>query len=108
MAATILVVEDEPAIQELVFYNLEIAGHRALPLMMDQARRMQRLVEDLLALSQLESSHSPLREEPVNVPDLVRSLYHDACALSGGRHRPRPCDRQACAQPAQGPSRHRE
>ncbi len=30
MAATILVVEDEPAIQELVSYNLEIAGHRAL------------------------------------------------------------------------------
>ena len=30
MAATILVVEDEPAIQELVSYNLEMAGHRAL------------------------------------------------------------------------------
>jgi two-component system, OmpR family, phosphate regulon response regulator PhoB len=30
MAATILVVEDEPAIQELVSYNLELAGHRAL------------------------------------------------------------------------------
>lgn len=30
MSATILVVEDEPAIQELVSYNLELAGHRAL------------------------------------------------------------------------------
>jgi two-component system phosphate regulon response regulator PhoB len=30
MPATILVVEDEPAIQELVSYNLELAGHRAL------------------------------------------------------------------------------
>jgi two-component system phosphate regulon response regulator PhoB len=30
MAATILVVEDEPAIQELISYNLELAGHRAL------------------------------------------------------------------------------
>ena len=29
MAATILVVEDEPAIQELIAYNLELAGHRA-------------------------------------------------------------------------------
>jgi two-component system, OmpR family, phosphate regulon response regulator PhoB len=27
MAATILVVEDEPAIQELICYNLELAGH---------------------------------------------------------------------------------
>jgi two-component system, OmpR family, phosphate regulon response regulator PhoB len=30
MAATILVIEDEPAIQELVSTNLELAGHRAL------------------------------------------------------------------------------
>src|SRR5262245_26609528 len=30
MAATILVVEDEPAIQELISYNLELAGHQAL------------------------------------------------------------------------------
>ena len=29
MAATILVVEDEPAIQELISYNLELAGHQA-------------------------------------------------------------------------------
>lgn len=30
MAATILVVEDEPAIQELIACNLELAGHRTL------------------------------------------------------------------------------
>jgi two-component system, OmpR family, phosphate regulon response regulator PhoB len=30
MAATILVVEDEPAIQELISYNLELAGHQTL------------------------------------------------------------------------------
>ena len=60
---------------------------RSLPLMMDQARRMQHLVEDLLTLSRLESSTSPHREEAVDVPALVRSLYQDACALSGGRHR---------------------
>jgi len=30
MAATILVVEDEPAIQELISYNLELAGHQPL------------------------------------------------------------------------------
>lgn len=30
MAATILVIEDEPAIQELISCNLELAGHRAL------------------------------------------------------------------------------
>lgn len=30
MPATVLVVEDEPAIQELISYNLELAGHRVL------------------------------------------------------------------------------
>lgn len=60
---------------------------RSLPLMMDQARRMQRLVEDLLTLSRLESSDNPLREEPVNVPELARNLYHDAVAFSAGHHR---------------------
>ncbi len=30
MAATILVVEDEPAIQELISYNLQLAGHRVV------------------------------------------------------------------------------
>ena len=60
---------------------------RSLPLMREQTLRMQRLVEDLLTLSRLETSHNPPREEPVNVPGLARALYHDALALSAGRHR---------------------
>jgi two-component system, OmpR family, phosphate regulon sensor histidine kinase PhoR len=59
---------------------------RALPLMTDQARRMQRLIEDLLALSRLEGSGNPLREERVDMPALVRALCHDAVALSAGKH----------------------
>jgi two-component system phosphate regulon sensor histidine kinase PhoR len=60
---------------------------RSLPLMTEQSRRMQRLVEDLLTLSRLESSHNPPREEKIDVPQLARTLYHDALALSAGRHR---------------------
>jgi two-component system phosphate regulon sensor histidine kinase PhoR len=60
---------------------------RSLPLMMDQASRMRRLVEDLLTLSRLESPNNPPREEPIDVPGLARALYHDALALSAGRHR---------------------
>lgn len=60
---------------------------KSLPLMSSQARRMQRLIEDLLTLSRLESASNLLREEQVNVPELARALYHDALALSGGRHR---------------------
>ena len=56
-------------------------------LMSEQARRMQRIVDDLLALSTLESSPEPSPEERVNVPGLLARVKADADALSGGRHR---------------------
>jgi two-component system phosphate regulon sensor histidine kinase PhoR len=59
----------------------------SVPLMRDQANRMQSLVEDLLVLSRLESAGNPMREEPVDVPDIVRALHHDALSLSAGRHK---------------------
>jgi two-component system phosphate regulon response regulator PhoB len=46
MAATILVVEDEPAIQELIAYNLKQAGH--LPLRADNAEQALGLVSNAL------------------------------------------------------------
>lgn len=46
MAATILVVEDEPAIQELVSYNLETAGYRALRA--ENAEQALEIVRDAL------------------------------------------------------------
>ena len=46
MAATILIVEDEPAIQELVACNLELAGHRTLRA--DSAEQALRMVRDAL------------------------------------------------------------
>ena len=60
---------------------------RAIGLMRQQTNRMTRLVEDLLTLSQLESTHNPLREEDVNVPEILRALHQDAQVLSAGRHR---------------------
>lgn len=60
---------------------------RSIMLMAQQTSRMTRLVEDLLTLSRLESTHNPLREEDVNVPDLVKALHQDAMALSAGRHK---------------------
>jgi len=59
---------------------------RTLRLMQEQAQRMQRLVEDLLTLSRLENVHHVLREDSIDVPELVRGLYQDAVALSAGRH----------------------
>ena len=60
---------------------------RAIELMRQQTSRMTRLVEDLLTLSRLESTQNPLRDEDVNVPELIRTLYQDAQVLSAGRHR---------------------
>jgi len=56
-------------------------------LMAEQARRMQRIVDDLLALSTLESSPEPSSEERVNVQGLLARVKADDDALSGGRHR---------------------
>ena len=46
MAATILIVEDEPAIQELIAYNLKQAGHQ--PLRADNAEQALNLIADAL------------------------------------------------------------
>ena len=57
---------------------------RFLKLMKTQADSMQRLVNDLLTLSQLESPQNPLKEEPVNTAALIRGIYDDALGLSAG------------------------
>jgi two-component system phosphate regulon sensor histidine kinase PhoR len=57
-----------------------------LKLMAEQGRRMQNLVEDMLALTRLESVEYPLRPEPVRMAALMEQVYQEAQALSGGRH----------------------
>lgn len=69
---------------------------RFLGLMAEQANRMQRLVEDLLTLSSLESSAGPRDEQPIEVQALVEQLAEEARALSGDRHEVRTtADREA-------------
>lgn len=58
----------------------------ALGLMSQQSRRMQRLVEDLLTLSRLENGQNILREEEVDMKELLQNLLHEAQSLSAGRH----------------------
>jgi two-component system, OmpR family, phosphate regulon sensor histidine kinase PhoR len=55
-------------------------------LMSDQAGRMQRLVEDLLTLSRLEDTENLVREDLVDMPEMLRELYCEAQSLSGERH----------------------
>jgi len=62
--------------------------HRYMNLMLEQTTRMQRLVEDLLTLSRLESGEGAT-ESAVDVPRLLESLNREALSLSDGRHRVR-------------------
>lgn len=56
-------------------------------LMLDQSRRMQRLIEDLITLSRLESQDAPSMDESVSARILLGQLLDEAGALSDGRHR---------------------
>lgn len=55
-------------------------------MMQEQTGRMRRLVEDLLTLSQLESSQNVPQESAINVPALLQGVLNEARSLSAGRH----------------------
>jgi two-component system phosphate regulon sensor histidine kinase PhoR len=59
---------------------------RFIQLMQEQARSMQRLVEDLLTLSALESEQNALVDEPFAIVALMLQLSSDAKSLSQGQH----------------------
>jgi two-component system phosphate regulon sensor histidine kinase PhoR len=57
-----------------------------LALASEQAGRMQRLIEDLLSLSALETGAPDPVEEDVRVSDLLEDVKDEALLLSAGRH----------------------
>ena len=57
-----------------------------LALICEQNARMQRLIEDLLTLSALESGGPLLSEERVELRPMLNSIQSDMQALSAGRH----------------------
>jgi two-component system phosphate regulon sensor histidine kinase PhoR len=59
---------------------------RYLQLMAEQAKSMQRLVDDLLTLSALESEYNPLADVALALVPLLLEVSADAKALSAGRH----------------------
>ncbi|MFN0305003.1 MAG: phosphate regulon sensor histidine kinase PhoR [Burkholderiales bacterium] len=56
-------------------------------LMLDQAKRMTRLIDDLLTLSKLETQSGPPPDERVDLAELARAMVDEARALSNGKHR---------------------
>lgn len=63
-----------------------VERERVLVLMNQQTQRMQTLVADLLALSQLEGSPRPAPDRWVGLDALLLRVAADAEALSAGRH----------------------
>ncbi len=60
--------------------------HKHLGTMHEQAVRMQRLVNDLLTLSKLETEPPPVHLVPVDVPAMLSGLKEMAEILSGDQH----------------------
>jgi two-component system, OmpR family, phosphate regulon sensor histidine kinase PhoR len=58
-----------------------------LNLMAEQSRRMERIIDDLLTLSTLESAPEPPHDEHVDVALLLSRIHNEAGALSAGRQR---------------------
>jgi two-component system phosphate regulon sensor histidine kinase PhoR len=58
-----------------------------IKLMIEQGRRMQNLVEDMLTLTRLESIDYPMRPERVDIRRLLDEILGEARALSSGRHK---------------------
>jgi two-component system phosphate regulon sensor histidine kinase PhoR len=74
-------------------HSTDIAGgskpellKRSLDHMSQQTERMQRLVDDLLALSRLEDAQNRLTESVIDMHGLVQASVNDARVMSAGRH----------------------
>jgi len=68
-----------------IFKEQDADLHANLALMQEQVERMRRLVDDLLALSRLETTPARTHEERVDIGPLAASLRDVAQALSGDR-----------------------
>ena len=74
------ILSDNPEIQ-----RNEETGHY-LDLICEQSARMQRLIEDLLTLSALESEALAPSDGRVEIEPMLKSILSDAQSLSGGKH----------------------
>ncbi|MBC3875604.1 phosphate regulon sensor histidine kinase PhoR [Undibacterium flavidum] len=68
--------------------DMEVAIRSShLKLMVEQGERMQRLVEDMLTLSRLESTEFKVRNEGIDMQMMLKHICQEAQALSAGKHR---------------------
>lgn len=58
---------------------------RSVDLMMEQTKRMEGTINDMLTLSRLEYGDEPVSTATVSVPPLLDSIFKEATALSGDK-----------------------
>ena len=75
---------------------------RFLKVMFDEARRMQRLVEDLISLSRIEAEKFRLPNDPVVLADLVDEICIELHAAGGSRGRDLVCTPHVDVPPVWG------
>ncbi len=64
---------------------LPVRWRRPLELMTQQTLRMQRIIDDMLMLAQLEGDGGRGTDSDVNIPNLLQLIRSEAIALSGSR-----------------------
>jgi len=68
--------------------NLDTSSREQhIKLMVEQGKRMQNLIEDMLVLTRLESIDYPMRDEFVDIHHLLDEVLIEAQALSNNRHK---------------------
>jgi len=72
-------------LQDMPNLSHDSAQH-VLRLMAEQTKRMENLVADLLTLSRLENKQEPLREEVVDIGELLNEVIQGGLLLSGEKH----------------------
>ena len=65
----------------------ESSRQKHIKLMVEQGKRMQNLIEDMLVLTRLESIDYPVRDEFVDIRHLLDEVHSEAQALSSNRHK---------------------
>lgn len=58
-----------------------------LKLMIEQGKRMQNLLDDMLTLTRLETDENVLKSEQIPMKPMLESMFNDGVALSNGKHK---------------------
>ncbi len=73
--------------ETLLTLDLDVHQRREyLESILEQSRTMQRIVDDLLTISSLESDTQALDDEPIDLASLLERLVDEARTISAGRH----------------------